>query len=60
VAARSDKLVIAVNLVDTAAQATINLAPGTYTFYCSIDFGSGAGHTSLSGTGMVGTLTVTP
>jgi len=59
-ASRSDKVVIAVDLVDTVAQAPINLPPGTYTFYCSIDFGNGAGHTSLKGTGMVGTLTVTP
>ena len=59
-ASRSDKVLIAVDLVDKSAQAAINLPPGTYTFYCSIDFGTGAGHTSLNGTGMVGTLTVTP
>ena len=59
-ASRSDKVLIAVNLVDKSAQAAINLPPGTYSFYCSIDFGTGAGHTALNGTGMVGTLTVTP
>jgi plastocyanin len=58
VAAKSDQLVINVDLLNRAAQAAIDLPPGTYTFYCSIDFGSGAGHTALNGTGMVGTLTV--
>ena len=57
-ASRSDSVVIAVDLVNTSAQATINLPPGTYRFYCSIDFGTGAAHTSLQGTGMVGTLIV--
>lgn len=57
VAARSDNIVIAVDLVNRSAEATINLPPGTYRFYCTIDFGVG-GHTSLNGTGMVGTLVV--
>jgi len=57
-AARSDKVLIAVDLLNRSAEATINLPPGTYKFYCSIDFGTGAGHTSLQGTGMVGTLVV--
>ena len=57
-ASRSDRLLIAVDLVNTAAEAKIDLPPGVYRFYCSIDFGIGAGHTSLKGTGMVGTLTV--
>jgi plastocyanin len=57
-AARQDSILISVNLLSTSAQAPINLPPGTYRFYCSIDFGNGAGHTSLQGTGMVGTLTV--
>jgi len=57
-AARKDELVISVDLVNTSAEATINLPPGTYRFYCSIDFGSLAGHTSVQGTGMVGTLVV--
>lgn len=58
VASRSDRLVISVDLVNTSSQAAIDLPPGTYRFYCSIDFGSGGGHTSLSGTGMVGTIVV--
>ena len=57
-ASRSDRLLIAVDLVNTSAEAKIDLPPGVYRFYCSIDFGIGAGHTSLQGTGMVGTLTV--
>jgi plastocyanin len=57
-ASRSDRILIAVNLLTLSAQAPIDLPPGTYRFYCSIDFGTGAGHTSLQGTGMVGTLTV--
>ena len=57
-ASRSDRLLIAVDLVNTSAEAKIDLPPGVYRFYCSIDFGIGAGHTSLKGTGMVGTLTV--
>jgi plastocyanin len=57
-AARSDKILIPVDLLNRSAEATINLPPGTYRFYCSIDFGTGAGHTSLQGTGMVGTLIV--
>jgi len=57
-ASRSDRVLIAVDLLNRSAQAPINLPPGTYRFYCSIDFGNGAGHTSLQGTGMVGTLTV--
>ena len=57
-AARSDKVLIPVDLLNKSAEAVINLPPGTYRFYCSIDFGTGAGHTSLQGTGMVGTLVV--
>ena len=57
-AARSDKVLIPVDLLNKSAEAVINLPPGTYRFYCSIDFGTGAGHTSLQGTGMVGTLIV--
>jgi plastocyanin len=56
--ARSDKVLIPVDLLNRSAEATINLPPGTYRFYCSIDFGTGSGHTSLQGTGMVGTLVV--
>jgi plastocyanin len=55
---RKDAVLISVNLVNSSAEGTINLPPGTYRFYCSIDFGNGAGHTSLQGTGMVGTLVV--
>jgi Plastocyanin len=57
-ASRKDAILISVDLVNTSAEGTINLPPGTYRFYCSIDFASGAGHTSLQGTGMVGTLVV--
>ena len=57
-AARSDKVLIPVDLLNKSAEAVINLPPGTYRFYCSIDFGTTAGHTSLQGTGMVGTLIV--
>jgi plastocyanin len=56
--ARSDKVLIPVDLLNRSAEATINLPPGTYRFYCSIDFGTGVGHTTLQGTGMVGTLIV--
>lgn len=57
-ASRKDAVLISVNLVDTSAEGTINLPAGTYRFYCSIDFGTLAGHTSVQGTGMVGTLVV--
>ncbi|HEX8024693.1 MAG TPA: redoxin domain-containing protein [Candidatus Limnocylindrales bacterium] len=57
-ATRKDAVLIAVDLVNQSAEGTINLPPGTYQFYCSIDFGTGAGHTALNGTGMVGTLVV--
>lgn len=57
-ASRADAVVISVDLVNTSAEGTINLPPGTYRFYCSIDFGTLAGHASLQGTGMVGTLVV--
>lgn len=57
-ASRKDAVLISVDLVTTSAEGTINLPPGTYRFYCSIDFGTGAGHTSVQGTGMVGTLVV--
>jgi plastocyanin len=46
---------ISVDLVNKTNQAAINLPPGTYRFYCSIDLGSGAGHAN---NGMVGTITV--
>jgi plastocyanin len=55
---RKDAILISVDLANKSAEGTIDLPPGTYRFYCSIDFGTGAGHTSLNGTGMVGTLTV--
>jgi plastocyanin len=42
--------------IGQTAQATINLAPGPYTFQCTIVEGSGT-HGQL---GMKGTLTVTP
>ena len=58
VASKSDRLVISVDLVNTTSQAVIDLPPGTYRFYCSIDFGAGAAHTSVEGTGMVGTIVV--
>jgi plastocyanin len=57
-AARKDAVLVSVDLVNKSAEATINLPPGTYRFYCSIDFGTGAGHTAVNGTGMVGTLVV--
>ena len=56
-ASRKDAILIAVDLVTTSAEGTITLPPGTYRFYCTIDFGV-AGHTALNGTGMVGTLVV--
>ena len=46
---------ISVDLANKTNQAAINLPPGTYQFYCSIDLGNGAGHAT---NGMVGTLTV--
>lgn len=46
---------ISVNLIYKTNQAAINLPPGTYRFYCSIDLGNGAGHAN---NGMVGTITV--
>ena len=46
---------IKVDLVNTTSQAPIDLAPGTYQFYCSVALGNGAGHATQ---GMVGTITV--
>lgn len=51
----SDLVKIEVDLVNTTAQAAIDLPPGTYAFYCSVDLGNGAGHAN---NGMVGTITV--
>jgi len=46
---------IHVDLLNTTNQAAINLPPGTYQFYCSINLGNGSCHAA---NGMVGTLTV--
>ena len=46
---------IKVDLAKTTNQAAITLPPGTYSFYCSVALGSGAGHAV---NGMVGTITV--
>jgi plastocyanin len=46
---------IHVDLLSTTNQAAINLPPGTYRFYCSIDLGRNIGHAK---NGMVGTITV--
>jgi plastocyanin len=46
---------IKVDLLNTTKQEPVNLPPGTYQFYCSINLGNGSGH-ALNG--MVGTITV--
>lgn len=51
----SDRVKIEVDLVNTTAQAAIDLPPGTYEFHCSVHLGDGAGHAN---NGMVGTITV--
>src|SRR6185369_4449627 len=43
---------ISVDLANKTNGSAINLPPGTYQFYCSIDLGNGAGHAT---NGMVGT-----
>lgn len=48
-------LQIHVDLLNRTNQAPINLPPGTYKFYCSINLGNGSGHAV---NGMVGTITV--
>jgi plastocyanin len=48
-------LQIHVDLLNKTNQAAINLPPGTYRFYCSINLGNGSGHAV---NGMVGTITV--
>ena len=44
-------LQIHVDLLNKTNQAAINVPPGTYKFYCSINLGLGAGHAA---NGMVG------
>jgi plastocyanin len=46
---------IHVDLLNKTNQAAIDLPPGTYRFYCSIDLGRAVGHAK---NGMVGTVTV--
>jgi plastocyanin len=46
---------IPVDLLNKTNQAAINLPPGTYKFYCSIDLGTPSSHAA---DGMIGTITI--
>lgn len=46
---------IPIDLLNKTNQAAINLPPGTYKFYCSIDLGTPSSHTA---DGMIGIITI--